>query len=178
MYKKFAVLSLLPFFWVIRYLSQCTKSSAVLSLLPFFWVVWYLSQCTKSSAVLSLLPFFWVIRYLSQCTKSSAVLSLLPFFWVDNKVIHKVRQTTHKNPEFEFGPTQGEIKKKPAKKYNSIQGGGGRETQKTINFGGKLSFIVSFLFLEPLHCCYICFHALTCTTTIISLEPCVLNAEF
>jgi len=136
----------------------------------------------KKFAVLSLLPFFWVVRYHSLCTKSSTVLSLLPFFWVDNKVIHKVRQTRHKNPEFEFGPTQGEIKKKPAKKYNSIQGGGegggGRETQKTINFGGKLSFIVSFLLPEPLHCCYICFHALTYTTTLISLEPCVLNAEF
>ncbi len=29
-----------------------------------------------------------------------------------------------------------------------------------------------------LHCCYIYFTALNCTTTIISLEPCALNAEF
>jgi hypothetical protein len=54
----------------------------------------------------------------------------------------------------------------------------GDETQKTIDFGGKLSFILSFLFLERLHCCYIyIFTAPTCTTTIITLEPCALNAE-
>jgi hypothetical protein len=44
---------------------------------------------------------------------------------VDNRLIHKVRQTRHQNLEFEFGPTQGEIKKKPAKKYKSIQREGG-----------------------------------------------------
>jgi len=38
------------------------------------------------------------------------------------RVIHKVRKTQHQNPE--FGHTQGEIKKKkPAKKYISIQWG-------------------------------------------------------
>jgi len=36
------------------------------------------------------------------------------------RVIRKVRQTQHPNPE--FGHTQGEIFKKPAKKYISIQG--------------------------------------------------------
>jgi hypothetical protein len=35
------------------------------------------------------------------------------------KVIHKVRKTQQQNPE--FGHTQGEIKKKPAKKNISIQ---------------------------------------------------------
>ncbi len=47
-------------------------------------------------------------------------------------------KTQHEYPE--FGHTQGEIKKKPAKKYISIQGGGGKgggETQKTINFDGS-----------------------------------------
>jgi hypothetical protein len=76
------------------------------------------------------------------------------------RVIRKVRQTQHQNRE--FGHSQGEIKKKPAKKYISIQWGGGEgewgETQKTINFGSKLSFILSFLFPERLHCCYIYFH--------------------
>jgi hypothetical protein len=48
----------------------------------------------------------------------------------------------------------------------------------TMNFGGKLSFIVSFLFHERLHCCYIHFTALNCATTIIGLEPCALNAEY
>jgi hypothetical protein len=39
----------------------------------------------------------------------------------DNRVIRKVRKTRHQNPE--FGHTQGEIKRKPAKKYISIQRG-------------------------------------------------------
>ncbi len=30
--------------------------------------------------------------------------------------------------------------------------------RKTINFGGKLSFILYFLLPERLHCCYIYFH--------------------
>jgi hypothetical protein len=51
-----------------------------------------------------------------------------------NRDIRKVMKTQHEYPE--FGHTQGEIKKKPAKKYISIQGGGG-ETQKTINFDGS-----------------------------------------
>jgi hypothetical protein len=38
-----------------------------------------------------------------------------------NRVIRKIRQTQHQNPE--FGHRQGEIFKKPAKKYISIQGG-------------------------------------------------------
>jgi hypothetical protein len=38
-----------------------------------------------------------------------------------NGVIRKVRLTQHQNPE--FGHTQGEIKKKPAKKYITIEGG-------------------------------------------------------
>jgi 1,4-dihydroxy-2-naphthoate octaprenyltransferase len=37
------------------------------------------------------------------------------------KFIRKVRQTQNHNPE--FGHTQGEIKKKHAKKYTSIQRG-------------------------------------------------------
>jgi hypothetical protein len=37
------------------------------------------------------------------------------------RVIRKVRKTEHQNPE--FGHIQGEIKKKPAKKYISIQQG-------------------------------------------------------
>ncbi len=41
--------------------------------------------------------------------------------WWHNRVIRKVRKTQHQNPE--FGHTQDEIKKKPEKKYISIQGG-------------------------------------------------------
>jgi hypothetical protein len=40
---------------------------------------------------------------------------------VYNRLIRKVRETQHQNPE--FGHTQAEIKKKPAKKYISIQRG-------------------------------------------------------
>jgi hypothetical protein len=53
----------------------------------------------------------------------------------------------------------------------------GTQTSFSTNFGGKLSFILSFLFPERIRCCYIYFHR-SCTTTIISLEPCALNAEF
>jgi hypothetical protein len=60
-----------------------------------------------------------------------------------NRVVSKVRKTQHQNPEFEFGHTQDEIKKKPAKKYISIQpgggggGGGGGEKIKKKKFGVK-----------------------------------------
>jgi len=53
------------------------------------------------------------------------------------------------------------LQKIRAEKYISIQGREWRgETQKkAINFGGKLSFILSFLYPERrLHCCYIYFH--------------------
>jgi hypothetical protein len=50
--------------------------------------------------------------------------------------------------------------KKHVQKCISIQGGLKLETQKTINFGGKLSFILSlpFFFLNVSTCCYIYFH--------------------
>ncbi len=54
-----------------------------------------------------------------------------------NRVIRKARKTQHKNPE--FGHTQGEIQEKPAGKKKSTLAFKGDETQKTINFGGKLS---------------------------------------
>ncbi len=56
----------------------------------------------------------------------------------------------------------------------------GTQTSFSTNFGGKLSFILSFLFPERLHCCYIYFFLCsdTCTTIINTLEPCALNAEF
>jgi hypothetical protein len=75
------------------------------------------------------------------------------------EVIRKVIQTQHQNPE--FGHTQGErFEKKPAKKYISIQSG--MKLRNLINLGGKLSFILSFLFPERLHestaATYIYFH--------------------
>jgi hypothetical protein len=41
---------------------------------------------------------------------------------VYGRVFRKVRKTRHQYPE--FGPKPGEIFKKPAKKYISLQGGG------------------------------------------------------
>jgi len=53
------------------------------------------------------------------------------------------------------------------------------ETQKTIDFGDKLSFMLSFLFPERLRYCYMHFHcSYIFTSIIISLQPCALNAEF
>jgi len=49
----------------------------------------------------------------------------------------KVRKTQH-----QFGHSQGEIFKKPAQKSTLAF------NPKTINFGDKLSFILSFLFLR------------------------------
>jgi len=54
----------------------------------------------------------------------------------------------------------------------------GAQTSFSTNFGGRLRFILSFLFSERLYCCYIYFTAPTCTITIVTLEPCALNAEF
>jgi hypothetical protein len=52
------------------------------------------------------------------------------------------KHSTRTNPE--FGQTQGEIFKNPAKKVHWHSTGD--ESQKTINFGDKLSFILVFPF--------------------------------
>jgi hypothetical protein len=54
----------------------------------------------------------------------------------------------------------------------------GDETKETMNFGGKLSLILSFLSPERLHWCYIYFHCSNSRTIIISLEPCALNVSY
>jgi hypothetical protein len=79
--------------------------------------------------------------------------------------IRKVRKRQHQYPE--FGHTQGKIQKKPAKKYISIQ--------ETI-FDGFLSFFFSLSASTAAAATKI-FTAPTFTATIISLEPCALNAE-
>jgi hypothetical protein len=57
----------------------------------------------------------------------------------------------------------------------------GIQTSFSSNFGSKLSFILSFFFFFFLSAStattYI-FTGPTCTTDIITLEPCALNAEF
>jgi hypothetical protein len=71
------------------------------------------------------------------------------------------------------------IKKTLPKSTLALEEGGGVETQKTIDFCGKLSFIFLSFFLSTSSAAttYI-FTAPTCTTIIIILEPCALNAKF
>jgi hypothetical protein len=57
----------------------------------------------------------------------------MAIFRLVNTDIRKVRRIQHQNRE--FGHKGGEIEKKLAKKYISIQGG--CETQKSINSGGN-----------------------------------------
>jgi hypothetical protein len=64
---------------------------------------------------LELYPFFFSISQWSERDEHR---------WADfkltgNIIIHKVSKTQHQN--LEFGHTQGEIQRKPAKKYISIQ---------------------------------------------------------
>jgi hypothetical protein len=55
----------------------------------------------------------------------------------------------------------------------------GTQTSFSTNFGGNLSFILSFPFPERLTSATYIFTAPTCTTTIIScLEPSALSVEF
>jgi len=105
-------------------------------------------------------------------------------FFTQKSFPSKVRKTQHQN--LEFGPKSGEIKNKPVKKYISIQvvkwRWGQGEFQNTTIFCGKLSFIVfwpplSFFLSASTAATYI-FTAPSCTTIIITLEPCALNAEF
>jgi len=65
------------------------------------------------------------------------------------------------------------IKTYPKKKKNiGIQGWG------DLSFCGELSFTLSFLFPYASYVAAYIFTAPTCKGTIISLEPCTLNAAF
>jgi hypothetical protein len=86
----------------------------------------------------------------------------------------KVRKTQHQNPE--FGHTQGEIQNKPAKKYISDQGGV-KLRKPSILVVNSVSSCLSFFLSASAATTYI-FTAPNCTTTIISLDPCALNAEY
>ncbi len=90
------------------------------------------------------------------------------------RVIGKIRKTQHQNPD--FGHTQGEIRKKPAKKYISIQGGM-KLRKPSIFVVNCVPSHLSFFRSASTAATYI-FSAPNCTTTIISLEPCALNGEF
>ncbi len=75
----------------------------------------------------------------------------------------------------EFGPKPGEIKKKPAKQYTSIQWVGGSNSEMH-HFLCQTEFHPvlkkSFLFPERLHCCYICYHCSYLYNYYSYLEPC------
>jgi hypothetical protein len=93
----------------------------------------------------------------------------------DIRVIRKVRKTQHQNPE--FGHTQGEFFiKKPAKKYISIQRGM-KLRKPSILAVNWVSSCLPF-FLSAFTAATYIFTSLNCTTTIISLRPRALNAEF
>jgi hypothetical protein len=91
-----------------------------------------------------------------------------------NRVICKVRKTQHQNPE--FGHTQGEIRKKPANKYISIQRGM-KLRKPSILVVNWVSSCLSLSLSASTAATYI-FTAPKCTTTVISLEHRTLNAEF
>jgi hypothetical protein len=105
-------------------------------------------------------PFASNIRYLSHtlCLLLDSIWQHGAKFWSYDRVFSKVRKTRHQNPEFgpEFGSKPGEIQKKPAKKYITLQGrdGSNSEMHHCFFFGAKLSFILfltpSFLFPEHL----------------------------
>ncbi len=88
----------------------------------------------------------------------------------NNKLTSKVRKTQHHNPEFVH--KQGEIKKRPAKKYFSIKGGKGVKLRKLSIFVVKwVSSCLSFFLSASTAATYI-------FTAPRTLEPCALNAEF
>jgi hypothetical protein len=91
-----------------------------------------------------------------------------------NKVVRKVRKTEHQNHE--FGHTQGEIFKNPAKKYICIQRGMKLRKPSILVVNWVSSCL--FFFLGASTAATYIFTAPNCTTTIISLEPCALNAEY
>jgi hypothetical protein len=73
----------------------------------------------------------------------------------DIRDIRKVRKRQHQYPK--FGHAQGEIKKKPAKKY--ISKGGMKLRKPTILMVPEFHPVFLF-FPERLHCCCIDFHCL------------------
>jgi hypothetical protein len=71
-----------------------------------------------------------------------------------NKVIHKVPQLRVRMADFNIIGHQMHNWEQMFLQNEII----GTQISFSTNFGGKLSFIVSFLFPWPLHCCYIYFH--------------------
>jgi hypothetical protein len=99
---------------------------------------------------------------------------VIPSCSIYDRVIHKVRKRQHQNPE--FGHTQCEINKKLAKKYISIQRGM-KLRKPSVLVVNWVSSCLSFFLSASTAATYI-FTSLSYTTTIISLVPRALNAEF
>jgi hypothetical protein len=109
-----------------------------------------------------------LIRYHSLCTKSSAVSHSDQF--LGGRAVKEDKQS-NRTPSLSLVIHRVRFPKNLQKSTLAFKGGGGEgnETQKAINFSGKLTAATAATYI---------FTAFTCTITIISLEPCALNAEF
>jgi hypothetical protein len=93
------------------------------------------------------------------------VLHVLPKKPSFNKVICKIRLLGGEKGQFRRNrPSNASLGMKILQ--NKITG---TQTRFSTNFGGKLSFIMSFIFPQRFHCCYIYFTAPIRTTPIITL---------
>ncbi len=103
--------------------------------------------------------------WLNMVPYSSKVLDLRV---VNNRTIHNVMQLGSEDGKF--------YHTRPSNTYLEIQNRiTETQTSLSINFGGKLSFILSFFFPKHLHCCYIYFH---CSYLYNYYNTCALYAEF
>ncbi len=98
-----------------------------------------------------------LIRYHSLCTRSSAVCHSYRFFGGQSV---KENKQSNRTPSLSLVIHWVRFPKTRQKSTLPFKGGAGEggETQKAINFRGKLSFSLSFLYPDRLHCCYIYFH--------------------
>jgi len=116
-----------------------------------------------------------MISSLSFCAlHCSYVLHVLPKKPSFNRVNRKVRLLEGEKGQFRRSrPSNPSLGMKILQ--NKITG---TQTRFSTNFGGKLSFIMSVIFPQRFHCCYIYFIAPICTTPIITLKPCPLMLSF
>jgi hypothetical protein len=90
------------------------------------------------------------------------------------RVIHKVRKTQHQNPEFGHKWVRW---KKNLKKSTLAFKGRLQLSKPPISVVNWVSSYLSFFLSACTAATYI-FTAPTCTSNVITLEPCALNAEF
>ncbi len=141
--------------WWTKFDVECLMSHLNIPLnqlcLPYFWACFFA-------------PFFASCVVLCRTTQHNStccaekfiyfLFCMLYFLLPISNPTPSPKRVRYQNPE--FGHTQGEIiKKKPSKKYISIQRG--MKLRIPSILVGKLSFILSSLFPERLHYCYIYF---------------------